>query len=429
MKRGIPAFTLACCACASVFAQYTPTPRTYSDAETGLILQSCLNNSLATNCNGAGQYGIGFNIQNPNTITNFTQMTSNAIKAWHGVGQHWAAGAQHNASFDLRDELEAYQAAEVLAGRAPLLITSGGNPVYWDNSTFPYGKQPINICDSRYVRFLANEQIRRRILSPSSPGIAQSPQYQNGWQSWDEGFYLGPQTTSGVYGFPSNSGSDGVAWDPPFPQTQAAWTACAASLYAQLYAIAPDINITLNQGALAEPNGTVNNNDLTLFQQVYGASPNLNIDRETFITQGTSTTDTQLLFNIIQNITEWLLTTGRTAVFRGLVDTSAGQIESTALAYLIVKEGNSFFSEAQSSVMVDPNNSTFAWAPVFDQMGNPTSVPTTIACVSGGSDFPTSSSSGLTKAAWSTTTTAPRRKPSPSRWAPGTTRQVRSSPP
>jgi hypothetical protein len=72
---------------ASAFAQYTPTPRTYTDNEIGLILQSCLNNSLAANCNGTGQYGVGFNIQNPNTITQFTQMTSGAIKAWHGVGQ------------------------------------------------------------------------------------------------------------------------------------------------------------------------------------------------------------------------------------------------------------------------------------------------------------------------------------------------------
>jgi Chitobiase/beta-hexosaminidase C-terminal domain len=371
---------------ASAFAQYTPTPRTYTDNEIGLILQSCLNNSLAANCNGTGQYGVGFNIQNPNTITQFTQMTSGAIKAWHGVGQHWAAGAQHNASFDLRDELEAYQAAEVRAGRKPLLITSGGNPVYWDNSTFPYGKQPINICDSRFVRFIANEQIRRRMLSPSNPGAVQSPQYQNGWQSWDEGFYLGPQTTSGVYGFPGGV-SDGVAWDEPFPQTQASWTACAASFYAQLYAIAPDINITLNQGALAEPNGTINDKDLALFQQIYNASPNLNVDRETFFTPGTSSTDTEVLFDIVQNITKWLLTTGRTAVFRGLVDGTAGQIESTALAYLITREGNSFFSEASGSNEVDPNNSTFAWAPVYDQMGNPTSAPSTIACVSGGSDY------------------------------------------
>ena len=372
---------------ASAFAQnYTPTPRTLSDYEVGLILQSLVSGQAY---NSSGYYGIGYDIENPNTVTQFnctaggSVLPCSSLKGEHGVLQHLAAGADHVDSFDPVDGLQAYEADEILAGRPPLQITSGGNPVYWDNSTAPYGKRPMNICDPRYVRWYINEKVRRRSLTPSNPGTGTSPQYPGMLQSLDEGFFLGPQTTSGVYGFPGGV-SDGVAWDQPFPQTQAAWTACAASFFSQAYAIAPDVSFTLNQGSLAEPNGTVNNNDLSLFKQIYNSSPKLSIDRETFWPYATGAINTEVFYNVIQNQSQWLLTTGRTAVWRQLVDGTAGQIESGALSYLMAKEGNSFFSEASGSTMVDPANSTFAWGPVFDQLGNPLTAATVNACTGSG---------------------------------------------
>ena len=150
---------------------------------------------------------------------------------YHTIFQQWGAIEDHVSAFTLYDELQAYQADEAAAGRAPLFVTSGGQPLYF-NSSATYYLQALNVCDPRYVRFFANEFARKTLLSPSQPGLTVSPQYPNAWISLDDGTFLYADYSLTLNG-------PQPAWDPIFPQSQNEWNKCIESFFSTWLGLRP----------------------------------------------------------------------------------------------------------------------------------------------------------------------------------------------
>ena len=80
-------------------------------------------------------------------------MGADALKMYHTIFQQWDAIEDHVGAFTLYDELQAYQADEVAAGLAPLFVTSGGQPVYFECNLLSADTQCMR---PRYVRVFAN---------------------------------------------------------------------------------------------------------------------------------------------------------------------------------------------------------------------------------------------------------------------------------
>ena len=317
-----------------------------------------------------GYYAVGANVSGPMTTTYNDPTLANsigadALKMYHTIFQQWGAIEDHVGAFTLFDEFQAYQADEVAAGRAPMLVTSGGQPVYF-NSSATYYLQAINVCDPRYVRFFANEFARKTMLSPSQPGTAISPQYPNAWVSLDDGTFLYSDYTLTLNGL-------AVPWDPIFPQNQSDWNTCVEKFFSQLAQIAPDVRLMQNEGSLFENDGSDGNHDLALFQKIYADIGGMFREEAWALpTSSSDSADRDDWYNIIRDVQSFLAQ-GKPVLLRFPSDGSAGQIESAAVGYLLVKDGNSFFSESTNNPAneVDPNSAVFSYAHMFDRLGNP----------------------------------------------------------
>ena len=347
------------------------TPRTITDKEVGMIYQYPVTQpGTGLTWGATGYYAVGANVSGPMTTTYYDPTLANsigadALKMYHTIFQQWGAIEDHVGAFTLYDEFQAYQADEVRAGRSPILVTSGGQPVYF-NSSATYFLQAVNVCDPRYVRFFANEFARKTMLSPSQPGTALSPQYPNAWVSLDDGTFLYSDYSLTLNGLTA-------AWDPVFPQNQGSWNTCVENFFSQLAQIAPDVRLMQNEGSLFENDGSDGNHDLALFQKIYANIGGMFREEAWALpTSPSDSADRDDWYNIIRDV-QWFLQQGKPVLLRFPSDGSAGQIESAAVGYLLVKDGDSFFSESTNNPAneVDPNSAVFSYAHMFDQLGNP----------------------------------------------------------
>jgi uncharacterized protein (TIGR03437 family) len=348
------------------------TPRTITDKEIGMVYQYPVTQpGTGLTWGATGYYAVGANVSGPMTTTSFDPTLPNsigadALKMYHTIFQQWGAIEDHVGAFTLYDELQAYEADEVAAGRSPLFVTSGGQPVYF-NSSATYYLQALNVCDPRYVRFFANEFARKTLLSPSQPGLAVSPQYPNAWVSLDDGTFLYADYSLTLNG-------PQPAWDSIFPRSQGDWNTCIEGFFSELARIAPDVRLMQNEGSLYESDGSDGNHDLNLFQAIY--SNIAGMFREDAWALPTSTrdgSDRDDWYNIIRDVQSFLQQ-GKPVLLRFPSDGSAGQIESAAIGYLLVRDGNSFFSESTNDPAneVDPDSPVFSYSRMFDKLGNPT---------------------------------------------------------
>lgn len=335
------------------------TSRTLIDSDLGMVL---LNPTVPWST-------IGAYVALPYAYNTFSMMDPNAIKVYHGLFAFAGPADQHGISFFPYNELQAYQQDEVAAGRNPLLITATYNgaqePVLWDvdGNTLDNAKQAINIGDPRYVRFFANEYARKVMLSPLYPSVSTSPTYPNSWFSSDEAsFNYSNFTVADASGNPVTTP---IVWDAPFPQNNTQYILGIESFLTQLKQIAPDVKFIVNEGSMADE--SVTDGSPTNFAAVYGKMDG--IFKESFLDIDPSQIpyDRNSMESDFTDMS-WLLSQGKTVILRQPTDDSAAQNETAAVAYLILKDGNSYFSEGYgSSEEVDPSN----YMPMFNALGNP----------------------------------------------------------
>lgn len=356
LASGLPVCSLFFCAAVSSFA----TSRTVTHVETGLIFSSLPS--------GGSWLNIGADVSPAYSVDTFSVMDPTALKMSHGFFQHAGSEDDHAIYFIPYSELKAYEQDEVAAGRNPIYVTATYNgavkPVLLnaDGVSVSRGIQAINVQDPRYVRFFADEYARKIMLSPNYPSSSVSPNYPNSWVSVDTGtFEYSIYTVTDGNGNPV---TDPITWNEPFPQNDSEFLSGIEKFFSTLKQIAPDVHVMVNVGSL-EDNSTTN------FSTVYA-----NIDglmRENTLTfasdtaLSTSANDKSVLAQNLANV-EWALANGKVALLRQLVDGSVGQIQMAAIIYLLIKDGNSFFSEANGNTEIDPSS----YVPLFYALGSPT---------------------------------------------------------
>ena len=128
-----------------------------------------------------------------------------------------------------------------------------------------------------------------------------------------------------------------------------------------------------NVGSLFESDGSNGNNDLNLFQAMYSNIGGMFREQAwTLPTSRGDRSDRDDWYNIIRDVRSFLQQ-GKPVLLRFPSDGSAGQIESAAIGYLLVKDGNSFFSESTSNPAneVDPDSPVFSYSHMFDKLEIP----------------------------------------------------------
>ena len=191
----------------------------------------------------------------------FASMTAEEIKVPHGHMQHFApADPADNFPYN---ELKAFEAAEVAAGRPPIFVTATyagkRRPVYFawhlqlDSNNRPTApssewSQAVNLRDDRLIKFYANIYLRKTLWQPL---------YQTEWQGADNGAFrydnYGVLDDNGVF-------ADGVTWDQPFAQNDGDFLNTIIYFLSHISQVAPDVHIMINEGSMAEEN---------LFSQVF----------------------------------------------------------------------------------------------------------------------------------------------------------------
>lgn len=333
------------------------TPRTTID-----------NDDMAYYETPVGGYGVlGADVSTPYSANVFASMDPNAIKLYHGLFDFDGPPDEHAGTFFPLEELQAYNNDEVAAGRNPLLVTATYNgqkyPLIWvvDGNNFDIGKQLFNIGDPRYVRFFADEYARKVLDDPEYPQNANSPDFPTSGFSTDEASFEYGNFAIDVNGsevFPS-------AWDQPFPQNNQQYVEGIESFLTQLKQIAPDVKFFANVGSINDE--SVTDGSPTNFAAVFGKMDG--IDREALVDITNDDYNRGSVDTIFNTVSWFENQPGKIAILREPVDGSAGQEETGAVAYEIVKDGNSFFDEtAGSSAQLNPT----VYTPMFNVLGNPT---------------------------------------------------------
>jgi hypothetical protein len=191
----------------------------------------------------------------------YASMTADAIKAPHGHLQHFApADPSDNFPYN---ELKAFEAAEVAAGRPPILVTATyagkKRPVYFawhlqlDSNNRPTApasqwSQAVNLRDDRFIKFYSNIYLHKTLWQPL---------YQTEWQAVDNGAFrydnYGVLDDNGVF-------VGNAVWDQPFAQNDGDFLNTIIYFLSHLSQVAPDVHIMINEGSMAEEN---------LFAQVF----------------------------------------------------------------------------------------------------------------------------------------------------------------
>lgn len=178
------------------------------------------------------------------------------IKAPHGYFHHHSEDVSHYGDRFPMDELRAYEAAEVAAGRDPLLVTAtyAGEKfnVYSQLSVSPDAagrpkvdrtlwNQPVNLQDDRYIKFFIHNYVRHREWDPWHPNMYMSSDTCIFFYRWSYGVV----DTNEVF-------HADVRWDPPFAQNDEEYLRSIAYFTKRLRELAPDINLLCNAGQMSD---------------------------------------------------------------------------------------------------------------------------------------------------------------------------------
>jgi Chitobiase/beta-hexosaminidase C-terminal domain/Calx-beta domain len=304
-----------------------------------------------------------------NTVkADYGKVSEESIKAPHGYFQHHSEDASHYGDKFPMDQLRAYEAAEVAAGRNPLLVTAtyAGKKrnVYSQLSISPdssghpkfdprWWNQAVNLRDDRYIRFFIHNYVRHRE-----------------WEPWYPNMYMSSDTCIFFYRWSYGVLDDGnvfrpdVRWDLPFAQNDDEFLESIAYFTRRLKDLAPDINLLCNAGQMS---------DESRFADVWGDFAGY--EKEDIMEYyHTDPSSREWVYREFQRA-QWLGEIGKISVLRGVLpDQSAPDFETKLrnayIGYLIFRGENCFFNPF-SDVEGYPETPPTLYADMQSLLGRP----------------------------------------------------------
>lgn len=297
----------------------------------------------------------------------YTQMAPDALKIRQGRFQHFCPRDQSDYARFPYQELKAYEAQEIAAGRPPIFVTATyqgkKRPVYFNWSLNLVNNRPtsatkewmqaVNVADQRYINFWT--------------GYArgwQSPLLKNQWQGVDACAFM-----YSLYGVIDDQGNfvSNVRWDAPFAQNTQEFLTSVRTFMARIQQQAPDINIMCNLGSLE---------DWNTFPYVYASIPGLmaeDIQPRLYITAAYNRAKIYQVFSAIQ----WMSLQQRVCLLRASVrKNNADDLRSALICYTLNKGANCFFAPRyDGTVMEVPQSLYAAWKTAI---GEPTQNPQSV---------------------------------------------------
>ena len=269
----------------------------------------------------------------------FGQMRGDAIKAPHGHFQHFAP-ADTGDDFPY-DQLKAYEAAEIAAGRPPIFVTATyagkKRPVLFEFSLAPDSsnrptttssgwQQAVNLRDDRFIRFYANVYLKNRLWAPV---------YQTYWAASDNCSFrynnYGVIDDNGIY-------QNTITWDQPFAQSDSDFLDSIKYFFTRLKQIAPDVHVVGNEGSM---------NDESRFSDVWAGFDGTIREEINAYFQGDSYSRNEIYKYFTRY--QWEGPAGKAAVLRSLLPRETSSTFSDLMrtgysTYLIFRGDNFFFA-------------------------------------------------------------------------------------
>lgn len=270
----------------------------------------------------------------------FGKMAPDAIKVPFGRIQHFRPKDNATYAYFPYDELKAYEAQEVAAGRPPIFVTATHNgaerPVYFSwhlgldganraTAAREEWSQAVNVRDDRFIRFWIDRYVRQGIHKAGLPNM---------WVGVDNASFM-----YSLYGVVNDGGTfvPGVTWNSSFPQSDNEWVEAIKYFFRRVKELAPDIRIICNEGSLSDPNRVSE-----VFADVDGL---MNED----ILVYTSASYESIKLQRRLSTFSWLGNSGKVGLVRVRLPNQsspdfAAKLRDGYIAYLLVRGDNFFFN-------------------------------------------------------------------------------------
>jgi hypothetical protein len=294
-------------------------------------------------------------------------MTPEALKVAQGRFQHFAPGDEHNLAMFPYDELKAFEAKEVAAGRDPIFVTAtyegkkrpvyfflglgaphAGSPPTRDQS---HWVQAVNVHDDRFIDFWINQYARKVLPKDIS----------NLWMGLDNCMF-----NYAAYGVLDDSGNyvPSVRWDKPFAQNQDEFLQSIEYFFRRIKSLAPDVHVMCNMDTMP---------DWSKFPEVYADVPG--IMKENIFYDDPRPAVRLKEYNEWTAI-QWLAAKNRVALLRANVpEGDKERMVSALITYLIMRGPNFFFSPVvkKATYAIPPDEFMPARTALGDPVGPPQS--------------------------------------------------------
>lgn len=250
-----------------------------------------------------------------------SQMQPEALKIPQGRLTLFSYHDQYDYAWFPWNEFVAFNNAEVAAGRDPLLITAGGQPVVAFANARNGPRQAVNVGDDRFIEFWINDYVRQRLLA--DPATGEPYPYENIWIGIDNAIFMQRLFTPET------------GWDEPFPQSDEEYRESVAYFFRRVKELAPDIHIIANSGSLA---------DESAFTEVFADVDGLMVEN---FPQADLTVDYRKAdsLKVLRRLI-WFAEQNRVTLIRAIIPMDnriEERVRNAYMAYLIARGDNSFF--------------------------------------------------------------------------------------
>lgn len=307
----------------------------------GQNARSVIDNELGTifsDPNGFSYSDIGARVGEAHDVPQFSSMDPQALKVSQSRFHVLKPSDDTTWNYFPYTSLRNFEASEVAAGRPPIFVTATyagkKRPVLWNwslslnSNNVPTASSnnweyAVNVGDDRYIKFWLN-QYARSILLPPLKGL------QNQWIGLDECAFTLP-----LYGVLDDSGKfvSGVQWDSPFPQNETDYYKSVDHFFTRALQLAPDLKLMPNSGSIG---------DWTQYSFVYESVPGI-MTEEIYFPTSTAYYARDKVYNQYTAYS-WGSSQGKAMIFRSDVTNSPSYVQSSFLAYLLLKGNNTFYA-------------------------------------------------------------------------------------